>query len=263
MEGKFTFTQATPLTLLVGGGGSSDLGLGYPGGGGGGSYVVNGATPLIIAGGGGGVGFNGDGDYNSSGGPGGPGGGGGADGIGTSGANCAATAGGSGGTDNSHVSGAGGAAGLGGGGGNPTGNLGGGGGGGGYYTSGGSSGATDGGGGGGGSIIDSSATADLVELSGIASPDGSPNGEIIITAFTPATITGISLSGANLTINGTNGHSGGIYLTLTSTNLSLPINQWLPVATNVLNAGGMFTFTATNAVNPADAQRFFRIEQTQ
>jgi len=35
---------------------------------------------------------------------------------------------------------------------------------------------------GGGSIIDSSAIAILTEVSGVASPDGSPNGEIIITA---------------------------------------------------------------------------------
>ena len=40
------------------------------------------------------------------------------------------------------------------------------------------------GGGGGGSIIDSSGTM-LAEVSGIASPDNSPNGEIIITAVTP------------------------------------------------------------------------------
>jgi hypothetical protein len=36
-------------------------------------------------------------------------------------------------------------------------------------------------GGGGGSIIDSSGTV-LAEVSGVASPDDSPNGEIIITA---------------------------------------------------------------------------------
>ena len=38
------------------------------------------------------------------------------------------------------------------------------------------------GGGGGGSIIDSSAIMVLSEVSGVASPNGSPNGEIIITA---------------------------------------------------------------------------------
>ena len=42
-----------------------------------------------------------------------------------------------------------------------------------------------------------------------------------------------------------------------STNLAL--NQWPPVATNLLNAGGNFTITATNTVNHTDPQRFYRI----
>jgi PEP-CTERM motif len=46
----------------------------------------------------------------------------------------------------------------------------------------GDSGGSQGTGGGGGSIIDSSATMVLAEISGVASPNGSPNGEIIITA---------------------------------------------------------------------------------
>jgi hypothetical protein len=53
-------------------------------------------------------------------------------------------------------------------------------GGGGGYSGGG--GGAFGSGGGGGSIIDSSAIAVLAEVSGAASPDDSPNGEIIITA---------------------------------------------------------------------------------
>lgn len=52
--------------------------------------------------------------------------------------------------------------------------------GGGGYSGGGSGG--DFGNGGGGSIIDSSAIMVLTEVSGVASPDDSPNGEIIITA---------------------------------------------------------------------------------
>src|SRR5216684_6490265 len=56
-----------------------------------------------------------------------------------------------------------------------------GGGGGGY--SGGGGGGYGGGGGGGGSYIDSSAVAVLTEVSGVAAPNGSSNGEIIITAL--------------------------------------------------------------------------------
>jgi uncharacterized repeat protein (TIGR03803 family) len=82
-----------------------------------------------------------------------------------------------------------------------------------------------------------------------------------VVVLTPPAITSISLSGTNLVINGSNGQSGGTYETLTTTNLSLGL--WTPVATNVLNVSGIFSFTATNVVNSADRQRFFRIVQTQ
>jgi hypothetical protein len=56
-----------------------------------------------------------------------------------------------------------------------------------------------GGGGGGGSVIDSSATMFMTEVSGVASPDDSPNGEIIITEISdvpePATMALVGLGG--------------------------------------------------------------------
>ena len=75
-----------------------------------------------------------------------------------------------------------------------------------------------------------------------------------------APIFNISLAGANLIINGSNGVAGGIYAVLVSSNLMLPINQWTPVATNVLGANGPFTLTATNAVNPAAPQQFYLLQ---
>ncbi len=148
MEGRFSFSASTTLTLLVGGGGVA----GYGGGGGGGSFVVNGSTPMVIAGGGGGGGYY----YGLGGGSGGgQGGQGGRGGGGYNGGGGGGYSGGGGSTFS-------------------------GGGGGGY--SGGGGGSIDFGGGGGGSIIDSSAIMVLTEISGVASPDGSPNGEIIITA---------------------------------------------------------------------------------
>ena len=73
-------------------------------------------------------------------------------------------------------------------------------------------------------------------------------------------ITGISLSGTQLVLNGTNGLASGTYHVLTSTNLALPLNQWTAVATNRLSASGNFNITATNAVNPNDAERFFTLQ---
>jgi len=160
MEGAFYFTTLTTLTLLIGGTGGTG-GVNVSGGGGGGSFVVAGSTPLVIAGGGGGGGYYG------------------------------------GGSGSTGTSGGGGGAGAGGGYGGGAAGYGGGGGGGGY--SGGGGGGWNGGGGGGGSYIDSSALEAMTEISGIASPDGSPNGEIIITAVPePTTLALAGLSGLSL-----------------------------------------------------------------
>ena len=81
---------------------------------------------------------------------------------------------------------------------------------------------------------------------------------IQIVSGTPAPIIlGINLAGANLVINGSNGLSGGIYYTLMSTNTAKPLNQWLPIATNVLGASGSFTITVTNTFNIGALQRYY------
>jgi PKD repeat protein len=72
-------------------------------------------------------------------------------------------------------------------------------------------------------------------------------------------ITSVTLSGANLVLDGTNGQSGHTYIVLTSTNLSLPVSQWTPIATNVLNVSGSFTMTVTNAVSPELPHRFYTL----
>jgi hypothetical protein len=70
-------------------------------------------------------------------------------------------------------------------------------------------------------------------------------------------ITRMSLSGTNLVLNGINGVSGTTNYLLMGTNLTQPLNQWKPVTTNVLGAGGNFTVTATNAVDPNAPGRFY------
>jgi hypothetical protein len=67
-------------------------------------------------------------------------------------------------------------------------------------------------------------------------------------------LTGIKLSGTNVVLSATNGFVGGTYYVLTSTNLALPLSQWLPLASNVLGAGGSFTINATNAIAPFPKQ---------
>jgi hypothetical protein len=70
-------------------------------------------------------------------------------------------------------------------------------------------------------------------------------------------ISGIELSGTNLVLNGINGISGETNYVLMSTNLALPLSQWIPIATNILSTSGNFTITVTNAVAPSNRQQFY------
>jgi hypothetical protein len=80
-----------------------------------------------------------------------------------------------------------------------------------------------------------------------------------ITVAGPAQpdITGISLSGTTLVINGVNGTSGLNYTLLTSTNLALPLAQWTPIATNSFSGT---SFSVTNTVSGNAHQRFYILQ---
>jgi hypothetical protein len=84
--------------------------------------------------------------------------------------------------------------------------------------------------------------------------------DVSVSSTQPLGIAGIGLSGTNLVLNGTGGQSGRTYLVLMGTNLTEPLNQWTPVATNVPGADANFSITATNAVNPNAPQRFYILE---
>jgi autotransporter-associated beta strand protein len=76
-------------------------------------------------------------------------------------------------------------------------------------------------------------------------------------------ITSFSLPGnGNVVITATNGQAGDAYYLLMSTSLNRPINQWTPVATNVLSASGNYTFIGTNVVVHGDSQQYFILSNT-
>jgi hypothetical protein len=80
-------------------------------------------------------------------------------------------------------------------------------------------------------------------------------------------ITGFSIvNGTNVTVNATNGQSNGKYYLLGTTNLTTPLSQWLPLATNVVitNGGPVsgFTFNATNAVQLSTPMEFYILSNT-
>jgi hypothetical protein len=82
-------------------------------------------------------------------------------------------------------------------------------------------------------------------------------GEISVSAAQAPLITGISLNGSQLVIQGTNGLTGFHYTLRSSTSLALPLNQWTVVSTG--NAFNGPTFSLTTAINPANPQMFYSI----
>lgn len=79
----------------------------------------------------------------------------------------------------------------------------------------------------------------------------------VVAATTAPTIDGVSLSGGELVLSGAGGIEGNTYYVLTSTNVSAPMVEWLPLATNVFGPGGSFSFTNAAGTEP---ESFFRLE---
>jgi hypothetical protein len=80
--------------------------------------------------------------------------------------------------------------------------------------------------------------------------DNSANRRIDVNVSPAANLalvaTNISLAGNLLTIQGTNGPANGFFMLLATTNLSPPID-WQPVATNLADALGNWSYQSTNA----------------
>lgn len=84
------------------------------------------------------------------------------------------------------------------------------------------------------------------------------SGTLQIVSTAGPRITGILLSGTKLVINGTSGVAGEQYQLLSSTNLTLPLNHWVPVLTNNFDSNG--DFDLTNAINPRSPQNFYLLQ---
>jgi hypothetical protein len=80
--------------------------------------------------------------------------------------------------------------------------------------------------------------------------------DVLVTPLT----TPAHFDGTDLVLSGSGGQSGHTCLLLMSTNLALPLGQWTPVATNLLNADGNFSITATNAVASPTGLRFYSLQ---
>ncbi|HEY5915301.1 MAG TPA: hypothetical protein VJA21_32365 [Verrucomicrobiae bacterium] len=85
-----------------------------------------------------------------------------------------------------------------------------------------------------------------------------------ISAVPGPGISTINLSGSDLIITAKEGIAGGTYYLMSSTNVALPLNQWIPMATNQRSANGEFGWTVTNATGGSAAPaRFFLVQLGQ
>lgn len=86
--------------------------------------------------------------------------------------------------------------------------------------------------------------------------------DVIVTPVVPKppTITSATYSAANatLTLAGTNGAPGLSYSILASTDIALPLTNWIPVGADVFDANGEFTYAID--INPNQPRRFYRIK---
>ena len=83
----------------------------------------------------------------------------------------------------------------------------------------------------------------------------------IVSGGPPATgpdITGITVSGGNVVLGGTNGPANAYYYVLSTTNVAQPLNQWEPLTTNQFDSSGSFRWT--NAVIPGVKGEFYRLQ---
>ena len=84
------------------------------------------------------------------------------------------------------------------------------------------------------------------------------SGTVNVVAGGPV-ISGTTLVNGSLILSGTGGAANGTYYVLTTTNLAIPLANWLPVSTNSYDASG--NFSVTNAVSSTTHQQFYQIQQ--
>lgn len=109
------------------------------------------------------------------------------------------------------------------------------------------------------SNVTSAQAADYVVAvtNGLGSVLSSPVATLTVLPPLPATITNKTLVGTTLTLAGSGGQANGPYYLLTSTNVALPLANWVSIATNTFNAAGHFSISTT--ISPGEAERFYVI----
>jgi hypothetical protein len=75
----------------------------------------------------------------------------------------------------------------------------------------------------------------------------------------PPSFSNINFSGDNVTLAATNGAPNGPLIVLTSTNITLPLSSWTPVATNAFDPNGVITGLMIS-VDPSVDQEYYTLQ---
>jgi autotransporter-associated beta strand protein len=81
--------------------------------------------------------------------------------------------------------------------------------------------------------------------------------QIVSVPTAPPVFNSVLLQNGNLILSGSGGTALGSYRVYATTNLTLPLANWTPIATNSFDSSGNFIFT--NAVDPAKPALFFNL----
>jgi fibronectin-binding autotransporter adhesin len=81
---------------------------------------------------------------------------------------------------------------------------------------------------------------------------------LIVTVTAEPVINGVSRNANSIEFSGTGGTADGTYYLLSSTNIALPLGNWLYVLTNQFDGNG--DFYVTNSVDPTTPELFYRLQ---
>lgn len=82
----------------------------------------------------------------------------------------------------------------------------------------------------------------------------------VVTPSGPA-ISGITVADGNVTLNATNGTPYGQFILFGSTNVALPINAWIPLATNTFDGLGAINQPLVIPMAPGAVRQFYLLQQ--
>jgi hypothetical protein len=81
---------------------------------------------------------------------------------------------------------------------------------------------------------------------------------IFVVSTAPPVLGALTVTGSNVTLNGSGGMPASNFYVLSSTNLTLPPSNWIRLLTNQFDGNG--SFILTNTLDTNAAQNFYRLQ---